>query len=225
MALNPMTETTPLPWTCDLSAEALGRVQAGTLATRYKGVMFLKSPFDIALYTQLLDRLRPGTVIEIGARQGGSALWFADMMGNFGIPPRIVSLDLPEVVAEIPVRDPRIVFLSGNALRLADTLTPALLASLPRPWLVVEDSAHLRETTLATLEFFHPHLHSGDYIIVEDGVIAFMGATYQELDNGPVKGMEEFLAQHPGTYLVDREICDFYGRNVTWNPNGWLKRL
>jgi cephalosporin hydroxylase len=219
-----MTEAVSLPWTCDLSAEALAPIQGGTLATRYKGVMFLKSPFDIALYTQLVDRLRPGTVIEIGARQGGSALWFADVMGNFGIPPRVVSLDLPEVVAEITVRDPRIVFLSGNALRLEDTLTPALLAGLPRPWLVIEDSAHLRETTLATLDFFHRHLQAGDYIVVEDGVIAFMGETYRDLDNGPMKGMEEFLARHAADYEVDRAICDFYGRNVTWNPNGWLRR-
>lgn len=215
-----------LPWTCNLPASALNSIQAGALGTRYKGVAFLKSPFDIALYTRLLDELRPGTVIEVGANEGGSALWFADMMGVFGLPRRVVSVDLPEVVSRITVKAEGITFLPGNALQLGEVLTDAVLAGLPRPWLVVEDSAHLRETSLATLEFFHRHLRTGDHIVIEDGVILFLEEpAYKVLENGPVHALDEFLRQHSDAYQVRRDFCDAYGRNVTWNPNGWLKRL
>ena len=47
----------------------LDTVQAGVFRTRYKGVPFIKSPFDIGIYLQLLSRQRPRTVIEVGAKR------------------------------------------------------------------------------------------------------------------------------------------------------------
>ena len=46
------------------------------------------------------------------------------------------------------------------------------LADLPRPWLVVEDSEHAEKTCAEALAFFDAHLQSGDYIVIEDGVVA-----------------------------------------------------
>jgi cephalosporin hydroxylase len=217
-----MPDPAALDWQCDLSGAVLSGIQAGTLATRYKGVAFLKSPFDVVLYLQLLQTLRPGAVIEIGTNQGGSALWFADMMGVLGLSPRVVSVD---IAAEIGFGDHRIEFLAGDALRLGETMPAGMLDHLPRPWLVVEDSAHVYETTHAVLEFFHPHLQAGDYIVVEDGVVKFLpDPYYRTFQDGPTRALEDFLAAHPDAYEIDRGLCDFYGTNVTWNPNAWLRR-
>lgn len=217
-----MPAAAALEWRSNLTGDTLSGIQAGTLATCYKGAGFLKSPFDIALYLQLLQRLRPGAVIEVGTFQGGSALWFADMMGILGLSPSVVSID---IAANVGFVDSRIQFITGDALHLGDVMQAAVLERLPRPWLVVEDSAHIYETSRAVLDFFHLHLASGDYIVVEDGVVKFLPEPhYRAYQDGPNRALEGFLAANPGAYEIDRGLCDFYGTNVTYNPNGWLRR-
>lgn len=125
-------------------------VQAGTMAYTYKGIRCLKDPFDLAIYLKLIWDLKPKSLIEIGSNQGGGALWFADMLSISGIACPVISID------QVPVTgftDPRIAFLAGDAARLGGTLSAEMLAALPHPWLVVEDSSHTYEVTLAALRF------------------------------------------------------------------------
>lgn len=93
----------------------------------------LKNPFDLALYTRLIAELKPRTILEIGSKEGGSALWFADTMRRFDIAGQVVSIDLHRVTA---VADPMVTFLEGDARRLEKVLPPAYLETLPRPFLV-----------------------------------------------------------------------------------------
>ena len=178
-----------------LESEILDRVQAGVLRNVYRGLPFYKSPFDIALYLQLLSNLKPRTVIEIGSAAGGSALWFADMLAAQGADgARVVSVDI--TLPDRPI-DPRIDFLRGEAAALGDALTPALLDALPRPWLVIEDSSHLEPDVSAVLAFFHEHLQTGDYLVVEDGVAGLLsGDHYRQIDQGPNRAVRSFLGTH-----------------------------
>lgn len=204
-------------------AQTLDRIQLGTLRSVYRNVPFYKSPFDIGLYLQLLSRLAPRTVLEIGASHGGSALWFADMLAAQGVPgAQVISVDI-EVQAAFT--DPRIRFMQGDAKRLEAVLTPGLLAELPRPWLVIEDSSHHFPETIATLDFFHPLLQPGDYIVVEDGVVSQLSDPhYRQYQHGPNRGVSEFLRRHADSYDIAADLCDHYGYNATYNPNGWLRR-
>jgi cephalosporin hydroxylase len=202
----------------------LDAIQKGTMRTCYRGVPFFKSPFDISLYLQLLSRLAPRTVIEIGSKFGGSALWFADMMTAQGIAgARVLSVDIQP---QAGFTDPRIDFLQGDATCLGEVLRPELLAACPHPWLVVEDSSHHYEQSIAVLEYFDGFLQPGDYIVVEDGVVAQLsGEHYQQYDNGPNRAVAAFLAKRGESYGIDDALCDQFGHNATYNPNGWLKRL
>jgi cephalosporin hydroxylase len=206
----------------DIGPSTWDAIQDGTLACRYRGRRFLKSPFDQALYGQLMERLRPQTVIEVGVFDGGSALWFADSLRARGINPTIVGVER----AELPdVSDPALRLLQGDALDLGRTLTNELLATLPHPWMIIEDSAHVYETSLATLEFFAPRMSAGDYIVVEDGIIRSLpGEYYAKLNDGPNRAVDDFLSKNPGVFEIDADLCDFFGYNVTYNPNGWLVR-
>ena len=38
------------------------------------------------------------------------------------------------------------------------------------------------------------------------------------------RALDEFGAAHPEIYELDEEYCDFFGNNVTWCTNGWLRR-
>ena len=207
-----------------LTLSLLDSVQSGVFRSVYRGVPFQKSPFDIALYLQLFSHQPPRTVIEIGTKFGGSALWFADTLTAHGCSDaRVISVDIDPVSTVV---DARIMFLKGDAKRLGEALPDSLLSSLPRPFLVIEDASHLYEDSLAVLEFFHPWLTQGEHLVVEDGVIAhFSDGRYSKLKDGPNRAVRQFLAAFPGCYEVDVDLCDHFGRNVTYNPNGWLRRL
>lgn len=201
----------------DIPYELLMKIQHGTMNTRYRGLPMLKNPFDLALYTMLLERVQPATLIEIGTNAGGSALWFADQRSGM----RVLSIDLepPESVSHSSVR-----FLRGDARRLGDVLTPDVMQSLARPLLVVEDSSHFAGTTAAVLDFFDGWLHPGEYIVVEDGILTAMRAA-EAYDGGPLRAIHEFLARSGGRYEIDGTLCHYYGRNVTWNVDGYLRRI
>jgi cephalosporin hydroxylase len=205
-----------------LPAETWSDIQRGTMRTRYRDRRCLKSPFDLVLYLQLIQRLRPATLIEIGVNDGGSALWFADTMRAHGLPPNVIGIDrvLPEGIAE-----PGVALLVGDAHQLGQVLSDERLGSLPRPWLVVEDSSHHFETSLAVMQFFDPWLHTGDYLVIEDGIVEFMPEPhYRQYACGPSRAIAAFLESRAGQYEVDTELCDYFGRNTTYNPNGWLRR-
>jgi cephalosporin hydroxylase len=203
------------------SPELLQSVQAGTMAYTYKGVRCLKDPFDLAIYLKLIWDLKPQSLIEIGSNQGGGALWFADMLSIGGLGCPVVSVDK---VPPSGFTDPRIAFLAGDAAGLGATLTPQLLAALPHPWLVVEDSAHTYDVTLAALRFFADTTAAGDVVIIEDGVVDDLGMG-EAYDGGPNRAVAEFLETVPGVFRVLTQYCDMFGVNATYNPNAYLLRL
>ena len=201
----------------DIPYELLMKIQQGTMAYCYRGVPMLKNPFDLALYPMLLDRAQPQTLIEIGSHAGGSALWFADQRPGM----RVVSIDLqtPEAVSH-----PAVQFLRGDAQQLGDVLTPTVMESLARPLLVVADASHMAETTATVLDFFDRCMRPGEYLVVEDGILTDMRAD-DAYGGGPLRAIHEFLDRTHGRYEIDRTFCDYYGRNVTWNVDGYLRRI
>jgi len=201
----------------DLPYELLMKIQQGTMAYRYRGVPLLKNPFDLALYPLLLERLQPAVLLEIGSYGGGSALWFADQRPGM----RVLSIDVepPSGVAH-----PDVTFLRGDARDLGAVLTDELMAALPRPLLVIEDSSHLAGTTAAVLAFFDRWLAPGEYIVIEDGILTAMRVA-DSYEGGPLRAIHDFLARAKGRYEIDRSLCDYFGRNVTWNVDGYLRRV
>lgn len=201
--------------------DQLNAIQKGTMAYEWKGVPCLKNPFDLALYQRLLWEQKPQTLIEIGSNKGGSALWFADMAEILGFRMRVISIDIVPVQG---VKDKRIDFRTGDGRKLETVLSQRELAALPRPLLVIEDASHDYDQTLAALQFFDPVMTSGEYLIVEDGIIEAMqvGDRYQ---GGPSKAIDEFLAEAGARYEIDASYCDYFGYNVTWNTNGYLRRI
>jgi cephalosporin hydroxylase len=211
------------PFASVLKPPVLDDIQWGALNMTYRGVPMLKDPFDLALYTLLIGRLRPRTVIEIGTAYGGSALWFADMLGAHGIAgSRVVSIDIDP---RAEVTDDRVEFVRGDAGSLDDVLDQRTMAGLARPLLAIDDGSHMFEDCLAALDFFHRHLRPDDYVVVEDGILSqYSHPKYKQFADGPNRAVSAFLAAHPAEYEIDTSLCDWFGYNVTSNPNGWLRR-
>ena len=195
-------------------------IQHGAVSYKYKGIDCFKDPFDMALYQWLLWETKPRTIIEIGTWHGGSALWFADVLTTYGVDAHVHTFD----IADPPTwTDSRISFHRGDVYAMEDAAPAAWVNGLPRPILVIDDAGHMSSMTSAVLEHFAPLLKSGEYMIVEDTIIHEMNKD-DHYDGGPRRALREFLHKHPD-YVVDRTYCDYYGENVTWNVNGYLRRL
>jgi predicted O-linked N-acetylglucosamine transferase (SPINDLY family)/cephalosporin hydroxylase len=208
-------------WNTNLPRETMLSIQLASHNYSYRGVPMIKNPFDFALYPLLIWNLKPRTIVEIGSKNGGSALWFADLLNNFSIDGHVYSIDIVKVNS---VHHPRVSFMEGDGRELQAIFTLDFLNSLPRPILVIEDADHTYETSKHVLDFFHPHIREGEYIVIEDGIISDLTQDVS-YNNGPHKALKEFLSAHEGKYEIDSSYCDFFGYNITWCTNGFLKKI
>ena len=205
----------------NIPRQYLQPIQEGTLLYEWKGVICAKNPFDLALYSTLIWRLKPKTIIEIGTYYGGSALWLADLTENYGLNTQILSIDIDN---RVEFSHSRIEFRAGNARKLESVLTDDELRRFERPMIVIDDADHFYETSLAVLRFFDPWMRSGEYFLMEDGIADSFGVE-DRYNGGPNRAIIEFMAEAGDRYRVDESYCDYFGHNVTWNTNGYLKRL
>src|SRR6267378_3994163 len=60
----------------------------------WRSLPIFKSVYDIAIYMQLIQELRPRSIFEIGSACGGSAVWFADQAAALGLNAHVYSMDI-----------------------------------------------------------------------------------------------------------------------------------
>lgn len=195
--------------------------QAGVSRYSYRGRLCQKSPIDLALYSKLIWENRPATIVELGSLHGGSALWLADITRTYGLNTKIVSADIRPVT---DLNDERIVFMQADAAALDRSALASLLPSLKRPWIVIEDASHQYQATLAAMRYFGAILQPGEYMVVEDGILDELGWR-EQFGGGPNRAIHEFLAEQQGRFVIDETYCDYFGHNLTYNTNGYLKRV
>lgn len=208
-------------FTTAFTAPMLNGYQSGVMSYTYRGTRCLKSPIDIALYMKLLWDLKPGLVLEIGSHSGGSALLLADLVTSFGFDTAVVSIDL-----NIPkeLQDDRIQFLQGDVMDLGVLFETYTLSQYPHPWFITEDSAHSYAGCKTALQVLSEQMHPGDILAMEDGILEDLGMS-DSYDGGPNQAIAEYLETHPSHFRIMTEICDMFGPNATYNPNGYLCKL
>jgi cephalosporin hydroxylase len=208
-------------WRTAIPPVLLHSLVEGAISYRYRDIPMQKHPIEIALYMRLLWEIRPATIIEIGALEGGAAVWMGDLLDTFGIDGRVISIDLrPPNPSYAPSN---VKFLYGDANNLEATVGSDFFLSLPRPWLIIEDASHDYVTTLKVLRFFDPLLHSGEYMIVEDAAVPEIGQDSWH-EGGAGRAIAQFMRCRGSDYEIETRYCDYYGRNVTGNPNGYLRK-
>jgi cephalosporin hydroxylase len=189
---------------------------AGHFKVSYRGVPTSRCPFDYVLYQMILTSVRPELVIEIGTSHGGGALYLADLLEMIG-PGMVHTIDLKAPTTTAVRQHPRIrVFADGwERYDLVET-APF------RKILVIDDGSHVYEDTLGALRKFAPVVSPESYLIVEDGIVTELGQG-PSFRGGPLRAIREFLEENTA-FAVDRTYCDMFGKNATFNVNGYLKR-
>ena len=200
----------------------------------YAGVRLLKFPEDLRAYEHLMWLSRAEVVIELGARFGGSALWFRDRLRALASyrhieRPLVISVDIdPELArAGVESADPGAVGIEILDGDVTDPALPDRVAELVpegASCLVIEDSAHVYETTRAALEGFARFVQPGGFFVVEDGCVDIDELRLKpDWPRGVLPALYDWLATPDGLRFAVREDLELYG--LSCHPNGFLQRI
>ena len=178
---------------------------------KWKDLVLMKDPLSLTIYLQLIQDLKPKTIIEFGTFEGGSALWMADMCRVLGIDCGVYTFD--NVPERVKLKETDGVIFNPLDVKLINRFVEFNLKpfkELPRPMIVIED-CHVNVTEICNC--MDRVMDVGDYLIIED-----------TLDKSKHDIMVSFLVNNC-KYDIDRHYCDFWGRNNTWNINSFLKKV
>jgi cephalosporin hydroxylase len=227
----------PPPVAFELSLPAatywLDRVRQHTHDS-YAGIGLAKFPEDLRVYEHLLWAQAPNVIIEIGTSFGASALWLRDRLSTlqaYGriVDPHVISIDLDvdDARENLGALDPN--FEATIDLIEGDVLDPALpqkvAERLPRGarCLVIEDSAHLYDTTIAALRGFARFVPESGFFVVEDGYVDIEERrTDPALPRGVLPAITEWLQSPEGRCFAVHRGMELYG--VSSHPGGFLLR-
>lgn len=182
------------------------------------GIETLKNPLDCWIYQEILFKVRPDVLIEVGSFSGGSTMFFCHMMDiiDHG---QVVSVDIDR--SHYRAEHPRLTDITG------DCSDRAIVAEVRRVCrnksaIVVHDGDHREEAVLRDMRIYADFVSVGSYLIVEDGVVdLFDRATpLGWKQRGPLRAIERFL-QEDGRFEIDADCERFL---ITWNPKGYLRR-
>ncbi len=188
----------------------------------WMGYPIQQCPMDLLLYQQLVHRLRPGFILQTGVANGGSVLFFAQMLDLIGSDPSVsvVGIDLKLTETARTLSHPRIRLIEGSSIE------PSIVSEARRDLpdgvgLVVLDSDHSEAHVRAELQAYADLVSRGGYLVVEDTNVNGH-PTFPEHGPGPMEAVEAFLAEdrrfEPDDGLWRQTLFSFHQR-------GWLRRV
>jgi cephalosporin hydroxylase len=184
--------------------------------THWLGVPAQKCAFDLWVYQEILNELRPAVIVECGTANGGSALFLAsicDLLGHG----EVVTVDILEQPGR-PSHE-RITYLAGSSTDPEIVGSVEGLVSGRYPVVVILDSNHERDHVLEELRLYAPLVSAESYLIVEDSNING-NPVAADFGPGPAEAVEAFL-QESREFEVDRSREKFF---LTFNPGGYLRK-
>lgn len=199
----------------------------------YAGISMSKFPEDLRVYEHLLWLSKTDVVIELGVQFGASSLWFRDRLQTLGryrsTSQKMVigiDIDLTAARAALAGADPEyeadIKLIEGS---VTDRRIPELISDLipaGSQCLVIEDSAHTYESTLASLRGFSRFVQPAGFIVVEDGSVDIDELrVFDDWPRGVLPALHYWL-ENEGAGFEVRHDLQLYG--VTCHPGGVLQR-
>ena len=198
----------------DLSPITLILSQGYKRGLKWRGIPLGKTCWDISIYQQLIQDLKPKTIIEFGTGLGASSLFFLDHCRMLKLKTKIITLDInSEQVNPQLFKEKNIEFIKGDVKNLTKLLPTKNIKNLQHPWLIVVD-CHSQIPLI--VEHVEPHMKQGDYLIIEDMGLAAKGRRI----------IKKALSRIPkGSLVVDTAFTDMFGRNFTCSPDSIFRKI
>ena len=185
--------------------------------TSWLGTSVLKLPSDLWVYQEILYDIKPDIVIETGTMYGGSALYLATICDVIkkGM---IVSIDINKK-DDFPIHD-RIKYITGSSTNNDVVDQVKNFIKTGDKVMIILDSDHSKNHVLKEMQIYEKFVTKDSYLIVEDTIVN--GHPVEpNFGEGPMEAVDEFLKTHDD-YKIDKDKEKFL---LTWNPNGYLKKV
>jgi len=199
-----------------------GKWQQGS----WMGVPCMKNPLDAWALQQVIYKVKPNVIVELGTWKGGSSLFFASLLDLIGIGGVVITVDKNKNLCEMN-KDICSSELASRRVRrfVGDSIDDKVLKKVKNlikghhTVLVDIDSDHKYNHVLKEMEMYGQLVTLGSYMIVEDGCMNGH-PILPEFGAGPYEAIKEFLKRHK-EFVVDKTYQDAGSFNV----NGFLKKV
>ncbi len=184
----------------------------------WMGTKILKNPLDLWIYQEIIFKIKPDIIVEIGSASGGSTRYLAsllDLIGNG----KVISIDIDR--ANYKVVHDRIICLTGDSLA-NDIVEEVKSICKDKKVIIIHDADHAEQSVYENLLKYSPLVSFESYFIVEDGIIDLFSAKEGiGGHSGPLNATLKFL-QENDSFEIDG-FCERY--LLTYNPKGFLRRI
>lgn len=185
--------------------------------TKWMGVEIQKTPLDLFIYQEILYEVQPDLIIETGTLHGGSAYYMAHICDILSTG-KIITIDIYSNNKR--PHHPRIQYILGSSV-YPDIIGKVRMYITPETKvLVILDSDHSKDHVLKELNLYSQLVTKDSYLIVEDSNIN-NHPVYSSFGPGPMEAINEFMINNKN-FIIDTSREKFM---ITFNPNGYLKRI
>jgi cephalosporin hydroxylase len=211
-------------------------------AGSWLGAQFQSSPEDAIVLQQLIWKIKPDLIIDLGTNAGGSALFFASIMSFYNDAGIVLTIDLKPFSQN---------WLGSHQIKCKDCVNPSenklwkkyvqfiqgsttdaeVIAKVKQYVLssttvfLSHDADHNSHTIYQDLLNYAPFVSINSYFVVQDTKLDRI----QKRTNGPLAAVRRFLQYQNSTenhanytFIVDRSAEVYY---YTQHAYGWLKRV
>ena len=202
----------------------------------WMGRPIIQLPHDMLRIQEVIYRVKPDVIIEMGIAHGGSLVYYATLCKAMETG-RVIGVDIDirshnRSAIEAHHLFPLITLVEGDSTD-ADTVHQVKeMVQSGETALVILDSNHSKEHVLKELEAYCDLVSPGSYIVVTDGLLQDLhdvprGKSKWKSSN-PRAAAEEFAHEHP-EFVLEHPAWPFVESeskvDVTHWPRGWLRRL
>ena len=141
--------------------------------TKWLGAPIRQNVLDLWTIQETIATVRPEVIIETGTFEGGSALFYADLLDRLGGPGGVLTID--NAPRSTPTH-PRVTYLVGNSTSPAVIdRVKAVAVQAAGPVMVILDSDHSERHVSCELDAYSPLVTPGSFLLVQDGAIDRLG--------------------------------------------------
>jgi cephalosporin hydroxylase len=199
------------------------------------GRPIIQLPDDMIRAQELIYRVKPDVLVEIGVAHGGSLIYYASIMEamNKG---RVIGVDVEirkhnrKAIEEHEMFD-RISLIEGDSIAAATFDLIKGQISEGEVVMVFLDGNHTRKHVFRELELYSSLIGGGSYILAMDGIQEdLVGAPRSQLDwkhNNSAVAARDFVDQNsdfeicePGPQFNEGQVTKF----VTYWPSAYIRR-
>jgi len=202
----------------------------------WMGRPIIQLPDDMIRLQEVIYKVKPDVIVEIGVAHGGSLVFSATLCKAMG-KGRVVGVDIeirPHNRKAIESHElfPYITLIEGNSIDEDIVGQVNALIAPGETVLVFLDGCHTKAHVAAELELYAPMVTKGSYIVAMDGIQKdLVGAPRSQPDwawNNPTQAALEFAENH-NEFIIEDPLIQFnegsIKEKVTYWPDAFVKRL